>query len=143
MRTPSAKRSPSPRRWLKWPPLSESGCTKIFFAVRNSRKPIYWTGWPICTAPFQPDGIFAVLAGAVDDSYDGNPDELMGDLYRRLSQELQPSVSCQPYSCEYLLMDDYSLVLISHFPIPPPPPRLRRQNWSRAKSYRNTPDRIM
>ena len=67
-------------------------------------------------SPFQPDGIFAVLAGAVDDSYDGNPDELMGDLYRRLSQELQPSVSCQPYSCEYLLMDDYSLVLILAFP---------------------------
>lgn len=40
----------------------------------------------------------------------------MGDLYRRLSQELQPSVSCQPYSCEYLLMDDYSLVLILAFP---------------------------
>lgn len=65
-------------------------------------------------SPFSPDGVFTVLVSALDESFDGNRDELMGGLYHRLSQP-QHSQSHQTYSRECLLMDDYSLVVILSF----------------------------
>lgn len=62
-------------------------------------------------SPLRMDGSFSVLVCATGEEHSGSLDELMGALYRRLSQQDEKRARW-----ECVLMDDYSLVVILILP---------------------------